>query len=326
MGATATQRPEVAISSTEYDLAIARDLADRLLGRLSAGGKHAVYIGATADASPARAKDDSVAWAKARIVVVLHDRLWGKTPATASAAAALTARKAKSTAKTIRVIRLDDAPLPSCLRGADAKPIAQGLDGIVEWLAAAIGSAGGSIKKTRATAKAIAASDAGHRRAQDAATFLGSSRAVAVCAREFERLADGIAKRAATVSEKAGTKAEVQRMPDRCIVQLGPVALSVSWVRERVDTVATGRLMIAEWQGTVVRASQRPPEMQTKSVPHGPATLMRENILRADATGEPDWLWRRETTADLGYESRDLAAQCVDSLLLSLQETGTLAS
>src|SRR6185369_4457499 len=79
------------------------------------------------------------------------------------------------------------------------------------------------------------------------------SRAVAICAREFERLADGIAKRAATLGEKAGTKAEVQRMPDRCIVQLGPVALSVSWVRERVDTVATGRLMIAEWNGTVVR-------------------------------------------------------------------------
>lgn len=327
MGSTAANRPEVAISSTEYDLAVVRDLADRLSGRLSASGKNAIYVGATADTSPARAKDDANAWAKARIVVVLHDRLWGKTPATELTATALTARKAKATAKTIRVIRLDDAPLPSCLRGADTRQIAQGLDAITEWLSSAVASAGGSLKKVRASAKAVAATDAGNKRAEVAATFLGSSRAVAVCAREFERLADGIAKRAATVGEKAGTKAEVQRMPDRCIVQLGPVALSVSWVRERVDTVATGRLMIAEWQGTVVRASQRPPELQqTKSVSHGPATLMRENILRADATGEPDWLWRREATNDLGYASRDLAAQCVDSLLLSLQETGTLSS
>ena len=323
MGSTPAQRVEVAISSTEYDLAIARDLAERLTTRLSAGSKHAIHIGATADVATSRVKDDSAVWARARIVVVLHDRLWSKTPATALAATALTARKAKSTAKTIRVVRLDDAPLQPCLRGADMRQIGQGLDTIAEWVGLGVASAGGSLKKARVSAKAVAATDAGNRRAQDAATFLGSSRAVAVCAREFDRLADGIAKRAATIGEKAGTKAEVQRMPDRCIVQLGPVALSVSWVRERVDTVATGRLMIAEWNGTVVRAAQRGPDNVSRSVASGPAKLMRENILRADATGEPDWLWRREATDDLGYVSRDLAARCVDSLLLSLQETAS---
>ena len=323
MGSTPAQRVEVAISSTEYDLAIARDLAERLTTRLSAGSKHAIHIGATSDVATSRVKDESAVWARARIVVVLHDRLWSKTPATALAATALTARKAKSTAKTIRVVRLDDAPLQPCLRGADMRQIGQGLDTIAEWVGLGVASAGGSLKKARVSAKAVAATDAGNRRAQDAATFLGSSRAVAVCAREFDRLADGIAKRAATIGEKAGTKAEVQRMPDRCIVQLGPVALSVSWVRERVDTVATGRLMIAEWNGTVVRAAQRGPDNVSRSVASGPAKLMRENILRADATGEPDWLWRREATDDLGYVSRDLAARCVDSLLLSLQETAS---
>src|SRR5687767_13172542 len=147
--ASTASRNEVAISSTEYDLAIARDLAERLIGRLSSGGKNAVYLGATADASPARAKDDEAAWGKARIVVVLHDRLWGKTPATAAAAAALTARKSKSTAKSIRVIRLDETPIPSVLRGAETRQIAQGLGLITEWLATGIASAGGSIKKTK---------------------------------------------------------------------------------------------------------------------------------------------------------------------------------
>jgi hypothetical protein len=320
MGSTATSRPEVAISSTEYDLAVARDLAERLIGRLSSSSKNAVYLGATADASPARTKDDNTAWAKARIVVVLHDRLWGKTPATALAATALAARKTKSNAKSIRVIRLDDSPLPAVLRGADTRQIAQGLDVIVEWLSTGITAAGGSIRKPKTAAKAAAVVDETNKRAEVAATFLGSSRAVAVCAREFERLADTIAKRATSAAEKVGAKAEVQRMPDRCLVQMGPVALSVSWVRERVDTVATGRLMIAEWQGTVVRAP-RPADMQTTTtVNHGPATLVRENILRADATGEPDWLWRGEPSADLGYVSRDLAARCVESLVLSLQE------
>jgi hypothetical protein len=315
-------RIEVAISSTEYDLAVARDLAERLTGRLSSGGKNAVYLGATADASPARAKDDANAWAKARIVVVLHNRLWGKTPVTAQAATALAARK-KTSPKTIRVIRLDDSPIASTLRGIEAKPIAQGLDALVEWLATAITSAGGSIRKTRTAAKLAALAGESNKRAEVAASFLGSSRAVAVCAREFERLADTIAKRATSAAEKAGTKAEVQRMPDRCLVQVGPVALSVSWVRERVDTAATGRLMIAEWQGTVVR-TPRPADMPTTTTTnHGPATLVREKILRADATGEPDWLWRHEPVADLGWASRDLAAHCVESLMLSLQERAT---
>jgi hypothetical protein len=81
--------------------------------------------------------------------------------------------------------------------------------------------------------------------------------------------------------------------------------------------------MIAEWQGTVVRAP-RPADMQTTTTAnHGPAQLIRENIHRADATGEPDWLWRGEPSADIGYASRDLAARCVDSLVLSLQERAT---
>ena len=321
--ASTASRIEVAISSTEYDLAVARDLAERLIGRLSSGGKNAVYLGASADASPARAKDDANAWAKARIVVVLHDRLWGKTPVTAPAATALAARK-KTSPKSIRVIRLDDSPVASVLRGTETKQIGQGLDTIVEWLTTSIANAGGSIKKTKAAAKHAAIVEETNKRAEVAASFLGSSRAVAVCAREFERLADTIAKRATTAAEKMGAKAEVQRMPDRCLVQVGPVALSVSWVRERVDTPATGRLMIAEWQGTVVR-TPRPADMSATATTtnYGPATLMSEKILRADATGEPDWLWRREPTADLGYASRDLAAHCVESLMLSLQERAT---
>jgi hypothetical protein len=323
MGSTATGRIEVAISSTEYDLALAKDLAERLLGRLSSGGKSAVYLGATADASPARAKDDVNAWSKSRIVVVLHDRLWGKTPATSAAAETLAARK-KTSPKSIKVVRLDDTPLPSSLRGADAKPINQGLVPLLEWITTSLAAAGGPVKKAKAPAKSKAAAvpviSELDKRAEIAATFLGSSRAQAICAREFERLADSIAKRAASAAEKAGTKAEVQRMPDRCLVQLGPVALSVSWVRERVDTAATGRLMIAEWQGTVVR-TPRPADMAPVApAPIVPARLVRENILRADATGEPDWIWRREPVADVGYATRDLAAHAVDSLMLSLQE------
>src|SRR5436305_7625864 len=98
--ASTAARVEVAISSTEYDLAIARDLADRLTSRLSAASKNAIQIFATADVVPSKTKDEGAVWTKARVVVVLHDRLWSKTPATAAAAAGLAARKSKSSSKT----------------------------------------------------------------------------------------------------------------------------------------------------------------------------------------------------------------------------------
>src|SRR3954466_4766292 len=156
MGSTAASRIEVAISSTEYDLALARDLAERLLGRLSSGGRGAVYIGATADASPARARAATNAWSKSRIVIVLHDRLWGKTPATSAAAETLAVRK-KTSPKSIKVVRLDDTALPSSLRGADAKPINQGLESVIEWLTTALATAGGPVKKPKAPSKTKAA-------------------------------------------------------------------------------------------------------------------------------------------------------------------------
>src|SRR5436189_268439 len=74
----------------------------------------------------------------------------------------------------------------------------------------------------------------------------------AVCAREFDRLADDVAKRVTDLADDAkGLKPDVRRSPGRCIVQLGPVALTLSWLRTRAETVSQGRLLIVEWHGTV---------------------------------------------------------------------------
>lgn len=159
-------------------------------------------------------------------------------------------------------------------------------------------------------------------RTTEAELFLGSSRAVPICAREFARLGDGIEKRLATIGDShPGTTPEVRRTPGRCIVQLGPVALTISWVRDHVDTVAAGRLLVAEWRGTVASATPRLPETAGRSTRASAATLVREQVLLADATGEADWRWRPESRKHAGYESRDLATRCVDSLLGSLRTT-----
>jgi hypothetical protein len=159
-------------------------------------------------------------------------------------------------------------------------------------------------------------------RAHDRDAYLGSSRSLPACGRELERLADEISRRATAVDpELAGAKAEVRRSPGRCIVQLGPVALTASWVRSRTDVVSEGRLLIVEWQGTVARGPELSFE-RTPARPAGPpAKLVREEVLLADATSERDWRWRREDDA-LGsnaVETADLAARCIEALVAKLE-------
>jgi hypothetical protein len=151
-------------------------------------------------------------------------------------------------------------------------------------------------------------------------TFLGASRALPACTREFERLNDEITKRlAATDAETIGAKPEVRRAPGRCIVQLGPVAITVSWVRARVDTAAAGRLLIVEWEGTVARGAERIPERAAVRPTGRAPQVLREQTLLADATSEQDWRWRREDAPAEALTSAELAERCVASLLESLK-------
>ena len=146
-------------------------------------------------------------------------------------------------------------------------------------------------------------------------TFLASARAGVICAREFDRLSDDIADRMATPPpDLDAPPADVRRAPGRCIVQLGPVGLTVSWVRARVDTVANGRLMIIEWLGVVARGAHRLPERNATSVAAMTAKVLREEILLAEATSEHDWMWKRETPSGANLHSTELAQHCVSAL------------
>lgn len=150
--------------------------------------------------------------------------------------------------------------------------------------------------------------------------YLGSSRSLPACGRELERLADDISKRANAVDPAiAGSKAEIRRSPGRCIVQLGPVALTVSWVRSRTDTVSEGRLLIVEWDGTVARGPELSFERTPARPASAPAKLVREEVLLADATSERDWRWRPEAASKTKLATGELAARCVDSLIARLQ-------
>lgn len=154
----------------------------------------------------------------------------------------------------------------------------------------------------------------------DARPFLGSARAQSVCTRELDRLATSVADRLAAVADLPdGATAELRRSPGRCIVQVGPVALTMSWVRGSVDTVSNGRLMVVEWRGTVGRPNSASPEQRVASRATAPAMVVHETVLVADATSERDWLWRREDADGIAFGSQELASHCVDSLLRALR-------
>jgi hypothetical protein len=150
------------------------------------------------------------------------------------------------------------------------------------------------------------------RTARDA--YLQSPRALPVCTRELDRLAAAVEERAKALAAHLGTTVEIRRAPGRCIVQLGPVALTLSWVRDRADTVANGCLLVGEWEGIVARGANRVPERSLDPYLGKTATMLREVELIADATEEKDWRWRRTGADAEGYDSRELAERSVESL------------
>ena len=159
---------------------------------------------------------------------------------------------------------------------------------------------------------------------RDVPDFLESHRALAVCAKEFDQLVDEIVRLAASVETgNVEVQTEVRRSPNRCIVQLGPVALTISWLRSGADTISDGRLLVIEWVGVVGRGAMRLPERGLERHPTGPervpATISREVVLVAAATNAENWRWRREDSARVSYSSTELASRCVESLVKGLR-------
>jgi len=84
----------------------------------------------------------------------------------------------------------------------------------------------------------------------DRTNFLTSHRAQSVGAREFGKFADSVVALARRAATEAGCEAPTLRMsPDRCIVQLGPVALTVAHIHTGNDVPPGGQLLAIIWNG-----------------------------------------------------------------------------
>jgi hypothetical protein len=161
------------------------------------------------------------------------------------------------------------------------------------------------------------------RHAFDRDHFLSSHRALAACTRELGRLTDEVSKAATALCREVGDDApEVRQTPGRCIVQLGPVALTISWLRSTVDTVADGRLLVVAWKGTVASGASRLPERSGNVAAARTAEALWEEVLVVDATSEGDWHWHPENDASQRFDSAALAVRCLLPLRAVLQPQG----
>jgi len=142
--------------------------------------------------------------------------------------------------------------------------------------------------------------------------FLSSSRAVGAYAREFTRLSDDIIEAATDAfRDVAGCTVDVRRSPERCILQVGPSALTVAFVRDRRDS-PEGELLVMHWRGSVAPTLRQRPERLGQ--PTRSAEALFESVFVAEATSETDWMWRSREEPDRRYTSLSLAASVIDRL------------
>jgi hypothetical protein len=152
----------------------------------------------------------------------------------------------------------------------------------------------------------------------DRQPFLETHRAHAMCAREVTRLLDEVGGCVALLHSTGATPAAVVRQsPDRFMAQLGPVALTVAWLRSPSESVANGELLVIVWRGTVAPSRSPQPEI-TQSRPVTTAVALWEEILRVSAESDTAWLW--QTARGRGFTAAQLAERCVDRLRVAYND------
>ena len=160
------------------------------------------------------------------------------------------------------------------------------------------------------------------------ADFTTSYRASAACARELGRLHEEIAtglaawcaSNAATLPGGAPEAPVVRRSPARCLVQLGPVALTVAWLQRAQGTVADGELLAVVWRGEVAVRTPQGFERSYDRAGATSATALWESVLVAVAKSESEWGWAPAGAPEDAVSSAALAARYVERLCTAYTE------
>ena len=147
--------------------------------------------------------------------------------------------------------------------------------------------------------------------------FLTSHRAIAACSREFTVLAQHVAERASALRHELliEDEADIRLTPERCIIQVGPVALTIAWLRGPLDSLTDGRLLIIAWHGTIARRRFSELPVRRSAAPAAQtAVSISEEVYLASAENELTWAWQSEADPSIRYNAMTLAARTVDRL------------
>jgi hypothetical protein len=106
----------------------------------------------------------------------------------------------------------------------------------------------------------------------------------------------------------------VRRSPARCLVQLGPVALTVAWLQRAQGTVADGELLVVVWRGEVAVRTPQGFERAHQRSGASSATALWESVLVVSAKNETEWGWAPATGGGEVLSSGALAHRCVERL------------
>jgi hypothetical protein len=302
---------DVAISAADFDALAVAELKRRLEQRLS---KPVFTVPRAKDAPRTPAVTSSIKSAlekDARVVVVLYQRLWGTLAPSDVEAAGVKTRIGKLKRKDVLVIPLDTSPLPTWLKGTVLRSLGSPTgQAVIDAIVEAVGDAGGTPKRITDAAVAAGVADE-EQRAKARTSFLTSQRALTLINRELDSLSATVLRLCETPGTlPVGVAAEMRRTPDRYTVQIGPVGLSFSWIRGRSNSIADGQLLVIEWSG----------HLGEHHAPADPRNAMPafEHVLQPHATSPDDWQWRRADLDLCRYTTRDLAEQCVASVVQRL--------
>lgn len=154
------------------------------------------------------------------------------------------------------------------------------------------------------------------------ADYTTSYRANAACVRELARLHEEIVGMLGRASADAGPTEPpvVRRSPARCLVQLGPVALTVAWLQRAQGTVADGELLIVVWRGEVAVRTPQGFERTHQQSGTSSATALWETVLVVAAESETKWSWAPAGSFDDAVSSAALAHRCVERLCAAYAE------
>src|ERR1041385_347597 len=157
-----------------------------------------------------------------------------------------------------------------------------------------------------------------HQYGSDRPAYLASHKSLAACQRELNRLTTALTAQGQAIADRDGHTATIRRSPDRCILQLGPVALTVAWLKSAMDSVAEGQLLIVVWSGTIAARGKYSPERPAKPAT-STASVIWQDTLAADAEEEGKWAWRSEASGTVSTD--ELAKRAVDLLQEALSKS-----